>query len=94
MRDMATAGKRSRTPGDGRDLDSRSRTAKEVIAGTSGGSQWVGVTSSWTDAPRPGEVGERSGCNRDHWSCVKRCLASCSGAKGHPTKIQYTIRHK
>ena len=54
---MATTDTQRSTPGDRRDLDIISRTARELSAGTSGGSQQVGVTSRWTNAPRLGEVG-------------------------------------
>ena len=50
-RDMVDTGTQHRNPGSGKDLGIRSRTASEVIAGKSGGGQWVEVTSRWTFAP-------------------------------------------
>ena len=50
-RDMVDTGTQHRNPGSGKDLGIRSRTASEVIAGTSGGGWWVGMTSRWTFSP-------------------------------------------
>ena len=56
-RNTVNTGTRRGNPGDERDLVSRSRTTREVSAGTGGGSQMVGAKSRWTDTPRPGKVG-------------------------------------
>ena len=65
-RETATTCTRNGTPGSGRDLGSRTRTTREVSAGTSGRGWRVGETSRWKDAPRPGELGRRSRCNREN----------------------------
>ena len=64
-RDTEFTGTHRGTPGAGRCLGIRSRTARELSTGTSGGGRHVGETSRWTDAPRPGKLIGRSGCNRD-----------------------------
>ena len=57
MKDTEFTGTPRGTPGAGRDLGGRSRTAREVSARTIGEVRRVGVTSSWTDDPRPGKLG-------------------------------------
>ena len=71
-RDMVTTGTRCGNPVAGRDLGNRSRTAREVSAGMSGGSRRVGVTSRWTDALLTGKVGGVIRCNREKWNEVER----------------------
>ena len=38
---------------------------REGSAETSGGGRQEGATSMWKSTPRPGELGRRSGCNRE-----------------------------
>ena len=57
----AETGSRLRATWAKRDLGSRSMTAREVSEMTSGVGWRVGATSMWTNAPRPGELGGRSG---------------------------------
>ena len=50
------------TPGDGRDLGNRSSTEMGGSIETSGGSQRIFVTSSWTVSPLLEELGGSIGC--------------------------------
>ena len=62
-RDMVFTCMRRGTPGARRDLVRRSRTAREVNTGISGGCRRVGEMSIWMDDPRLGKLGKRSRCN-------------------------------
>ena len=71
-KDMSFTGTRRGTPGAGRDLGSRLKTAWEASTGKSSGGQRGAETSRWTDNPRPGELVGRSGLNIEKWGSVKR----------------------
>ena len=59
-------------------------TAREVTVGTSRGQQ-MGAMSKLTDTPLPGNLGGRSGCNRDIGVALN--IDICGGGSSRPGGI-------
>ena len=60
---LVFTGKRDGSTGDGKDLGSRSRMAREASAGKNSGGRLEGEMYRWMNAPQLVMFGVRSGCN-------------------------------